>query len=310
MTGHPPAGTSTAEPSDGQVAQPRPPLSPQDRATALATGKVPVDRAAALRAGSVPVPRIFIYWIIAGFAVLGLGGVLVEHFIGNAGVSTLVTTPPTTLAGTGPSLAPTPAAPSAPPVSASLPAFIGLSKLAGKPAPPLSLQAPGGNPWTLAQTSGKVTVMAFFNAECNDICPVLAKEITRADQLLGPKATSVDFVVVNSDPSETSLTPPPPALTQTGLANLANVTFLNGALTDLSHVWRDYGVTVAVDNTTRVVTHTDIMYFIDPRGRMKLSATPFADEDSLGIFSLPPDSIQRFAQGIAQEAGSLTGGTA
>ena len=294
--------------ASGRTAQPRAPLSPEDRAAALATGKVPVDRAAALRAGSVPVPRKLIYWIIAGFAVLGLGGVLVEHFVGNAGVAGLVTTPPTTLAGTSFSAPPTPAPPNAPPVGASPSAFIGLSPLAGKPAPRLSLQGPDGKSWTLAQAQGKVTVLAFFNAECNDICPVLAKELTQADQLLGPRSASVDFVVVNSDPLETSLSPPPPALTQTGLSNLANVTFLNGALPDLNRVWSGYGVTVAVDKTTRVVTHSDVMYFIGPQGRLRLSATPFANEDALGVFALPPDSIQKFAQGMVQAAETLLGG--
>jgi cytochrome oxidase Cu insertion factor (SCO1/SenC/PrrC family) len=308
VTGNPPDGTSVVAPSAEHTAQTRALLSPEARATAFATGKAPVDRAAALRSGTVPVPRKFVYWIIAGFAFLGLGGVLVEHLIGNDGVSAVITTPPTTLAGTALTAPPTPAAPSAPPISASPEAFIGLAHLAGTPAAPLSLQSPDGQPWTLAPAAGKITVLTFLNAECNDICPVLAKEITEADQLLGPRHTSVDFVVVNSDPLETSLSPTPPALAQTGLADLGNVTFLNGPLTDLNRVWSSFGVTVAIDNTTRVVTHTDIMYFIDPTGRLQLSATPFANEDRLGVFSLPGDSIQKFAQGMAQAAGSLLGG--
>lgn len=308
MTGPPLDRTSVAVPSEAPIAPPPAPLSPEARATAFATGRVPVDRAAALRSGTVPVPRKFIVWIVAGFAVLGLGGVLVEKLVGNAGVSAVVNTPPSTLAGTNFAAPPTPVAPSAPPVGASAVAFIGLTPLAGQPAPPLSLQRADGTPWTLALAAGKVTVVAFLNAECNDICPVLAKEITQADQLLGPRISSVDFVVVNSDPLETSLTPPPPALTQTGLSSLANVTFLNGALPALNRVWSGYGVTVAVDRTTRVVTHSDVMDFIDPTGRLKSSATPFANEDRLGIFSLAPDSIQKFAQGIAQTAQSLLGG--
>jgi cytochrome oxidase Cu insertion factor (SCO1/SenC/PrrC family) len=307
MTGHPADRTAVAA-AEGRAGQPRAPLSPEERATALATGRTPVDRAAALRAGSAPVPRKVIYWIIAGFAVLGLGGVLIEHFVDNAGVAGPVASPATTLAGTGLTAPPTPAAPSAPPIGASPSAFIGLSRLPGAPASAVSLQRPDGTLWTLAQARGKVVVLAFFNAECNDICPVLAAELIQADQLLGPKSGSVDFVVVNSDPSETSLSPPPPALIGTGLAGLANATFLNGALPDLNRVWASYGITVAVDNTTRLVTHTDIMYFIDPGGRLRMSATPFADEDRLGRFILAPDSIQKFAQGTAQAAESLLGG--
>ena len=58
-------------------------------------------------------------------------------------------------------------------------------------------------------------VVTFFNAECDDICPVLSQEITEADKLLGPGRTDVEFVVVNSDPLETALAPAPPSLTQT-----------------------------------------------------------------------------------------------
>ena len=63
----------------------RPTLSEAQRAAAFSSSRAPVDRAAALRAGSVPVPRKFVLWAILGFAVLGLGGVAVEHFVGNAG---------------------------------------------------------------------------------------------------------------------------------------------------------------------------------------------------------------------------------
>ena len=65
-------------------------MTESDRATVFATGMATIDRAAALRAGSVPVPRKVILWIIVGFAVLGLGGIVAEKLIGNAGVGALI----------------------------------------------------------------------------------------------------------------------------------------------------------------------------------------------------------------------------
>jgi cytochrome oxidase Cu insertion factor (SCO1/SenC/PrrC family) len=180
--------------------------------------------------------------------------------------------------------------------------------LAGGPAPAFTLEDHNGMPWSLAGARGKVVVLTFFNAECDDICPVLSSEITQADQLLGAHRSDVEFVVVNSDPLETSLAPTPPALTQTGLAGLPNVTFLTGSLTDLSSVWKHYGITVALDNTNRVITHNDIMDFINPAGRMELSASPFANEDTLGIYSLQPAVIEKFAQGVANSASGLLRG--
>jgi cytochrome oxidase Cu insertion factor (SCO1/SenC/PrrC family) len=283
-------------------------LSEADRAAAFTSGQAPVDRAAALRAGSVPVPKKFILWVIVGFALLGLGGLAAEHFVGNDGVGSVVTTPLTTLAGTSPPSIPS--APSGPSVGATPTAVIGLKHLASHPAPALSLTDQHGTPWTLERLRGKVVVVTFLNAECNDICPVLANEITQADQLLGSRSSSVAFVVVNTDPLETSLVIRPPALTRTGLGGLANVTFLTGSLHDLTAVWKAYGVTVALSNTTRLVTHNDAMYFIDPQGRLALQATPFGNEDALGAYGLDPTTLHTFAQGVAAAASGLAPGQA
>jgi cytochrome oxidase Cu insertion factor (SCO1/SenC/PrrC family) len=261
--------------------------------------------------------------IIIVFAVLGLGGIVAEKLIGNAGVGAVISTPVTTLAGTGNTDAnrgigaptvggtglPTPTVPpNAPAIGASPSAVIGLTRLAGRQAPLLSLQDQTGGTWNLAEAKGKVVVLTFFNAECDDICPVLSKEILEADRLLGARSHDVDFVVVNSDPLETSLAPTPPALTQTGLSGVSNVIFLNGSLTNLSTVWKNYGVTVALDNTDRVITHNDVMDFITPGGVLEMSASPFANENTLGIYSLQPAVIHQFAKGVADSASGLVKG--
>jgi len=292
---------------------PRTTLSEAERAAAFSSGAAPVDRRAAFRAGSVPVPRRFILWIVAAFAVLGLGGVAAEHFIGNAGVQSIVTTPATTLAGTAASAPSVPNPPSGPAVGASPAAVLGLHHMVPGPAPSVDLTDEHGSRWTLSDARGEVVVLTFFNAECDDICPVLAEEITQADRLMGARASSAAFVVVNTDPLETSLVAPPPALTRTGLGTLGNATFLTGSLGQLSRVWKAYGVSVAVSNTTRLVDHNDVMYFIDSHGRFALEATPFGNEDSFGVYSLDPTTVHTFAEGVADAATGLlpktSGGT-
>jgi cytochrome oxidase Cu insertion factor (SCO1/SenC/PrrC family) len=303
----PPEGATTAPPGDGETdGGEQEPLSVAERAAAFATGQVPVDRAAALRAGSAPVPRRFVRWVVVGFAILGVGGVLADHFVGNVGVGSTANTT-TTLAGTGGPAPPTPAPPSGPPVGASLNAFIGLTRLAGNQAPPVSLRDQHGARWALGDARGKVIVLAFFNAACDDICPVLADEIAAARAVLGPKDAGVEFAAVNTDPRDTSPAPVPPSLGQTGLVNLANVVYLNGPLSELNTVWSSYGVTVTVQKSTQVVTHTDVMYFIGPTGKMTLRATPFANEDRLGAYSLAPDQIQKFGRAVADAATSVLG---
>lgn len=307
----PPDGDAPEAPlgAPAQVQGGRAPLSESERASAFASGRVPVDREAALRAGSVPIPRRFVLWVALGFAVLGIGGVIAEHLVGNAGVGAAANTPVPTLAGTGapPS---TPQAPAGPAVPATPSAVIGLTHVNGASATPIHLRSQSGAPWSLADVRGRTVVLTFLNAECNDLCPVLGQEIAQADQLLGSDRGAVEFVVVNTDPLETSLSVTPPALTRTGLDQLANVTYLTGTLAELSTVWKDYGITVAVSNTTRMVSHNDLIYFIAPNGRLTLQATPFGNESAQGTYSLDPATIHTFAVGLAAAATGLAGTTA
>jgi len=296
----------TADASVGGAPEPGPvrtpdPLSAEERAAAFASGRTSVDREAALRAGRTPVPRRVVVWIAASLAVIGLGGVALEHYFGNVGVPTTVTT--TTLSTTGAPPAPTP--PVAPPIGASLDAFLGLKQIGDAVAPDFQLREPSGASWTLHDQSGKVVVVTFANTGCNDICPVLGAELKDAAALLGPKAGDVEFVVVNTDPNATAVDRSPPALSLTGLDGDPSVHFLTGPLPTLNAVWIAYGVTVTVGRTPAQQTHNNILYFVDPRGRLRSSALPFADENGQGVYSLSPADIQRFAQGIARTAASL-----
>ena len=63
--------------------------------------------------------------------------------------------------------------------------------------------------------------------------------------------------------------------------------FLTGSLPKLNVVWSEYGVAIDVQRGTHIVSHNDALYFIDPSGRMRLRATPFANESAAGVFSLP-----------------------
>ena len=91
----------------------------------------------------------------------------------------------------------------------------------------------------------------------------------------------------------------PPLRCEPVSARLATWHFLTSNLTTLNAVWRAYGVSVNVSRTSGIVAHNDVMYFVDPSGRLRYEATPFADESSSGAFSLPSASIDRWGQGIA-----------
>jgi len=305
-----PAAPGSTSPDPGAVrdapATPlRSGLTAEERSAAFAAGSAPVDRSAALRAGRTPVPRKVVAGIAVGFAVIGLGGVVLEHYFGNVGVATSVTT--TTISTTGAPPAPaTPQAPLAPEIGAPLDAFLGLRQLGTGPAPDIRLQEPTGAPWSLKDQQGKVVVLTFFNTGCTDICRVLGLELKEAAAVLGPKAAGVEFAVVNTDPNSTAVSAAPPALTVAGLQADPSIHFLTGTLRQLNATWINYGVTVTVGRTATQETHNNILYFVDPQGRLRSSALPFANENRQGLYVLPQADIARFAQGIAHTAANLT----
>ncbi len=267
-------------PSDGQTAQ-----------------QSPVDRAAALRAGRTPISPTFILWTIVAFAVLGLGGGLLQHFDGNLGLPTSSTIPfksttTTAVAGT---------AQAALPISE----FLGERDIGTAVAPAISLQDQTGHQWSFATARGTVVVLTFYNVSCNDICPVLGAEIKQASDLLGSRAPKVDFVIVNTDPKDLSDSRSPLALSVPGLLDTPNVRFVTGSLTKLNDVWTAYGISIRVGADANDVTHNNLMYFIDPAGRLRVQIDPFATENDVGVVSLNAKEVHRFALGISEVADSL-----
>ncbi len=278
---------ATETPSNGTLAEPS------------------VDRAAAFAAGPARIPRNFVYLLLCAAAVLGIGGVLLEHVLSAVGLNpapTGVTTP-------APRSAPhSSTAAHKAPVRSALASFMGLSRMTPSRAGPISLVDENGRTVSLAGERGKVVVLSFFNGPCNDICPVVAAEIRQADADLGSEAARVSFLTINTDPDATAVTGLARTLSVTGLDHLPNWHMLTGPLGQLNTVWQAYGITVSLDTVTRVVAHNDLMYFIDRSGRFRFSATPFADESrSSATYSLPSSDIARFANGIATYAAKVAG---
>jgi cytochrome oxidase Cu insertion factor (SCO1/SenC/PrrC family) len=266
-----------------------------------------VDRAAAFAQTTPAVPRKFVYWVLAAAAVLGLGGLLFEHIFSSAGLNPVpaaVKKVPVTTTTKALSAAPLPGGQSRE-LGASLDSFMGLTKVAGAPAPGFSLIDQSGQPTSLADESGKVVVLTFFNGPCNDICPVLAAEIRLADAALGSAAAKVEFVTVNTDPTALAASGMSAALAQPGMGALSNWHMLTGPLATLNAVWKAYGITISVSPHTGVEAHNEVIYFISAQGQERYRATPFADESRSGTWSLATASIARWGTGIATYAGRL-----
>jgi protein SCO1/2 len=236
-----------------------------------------------------------------------------DHFfagpVGGSATPTTGTHPPPLGGATG--AAPgtgSPPASADPQLPASVSALMGLDRTSPTGAPGFSLTDQAGRAVSLAALRDKSVVLSFFDATCDDICPVLAAELVRADAELGSAATHVALVTIDADPLALTVPSAAPAEAASGIASLPNWYFLTGPLRQLDAVWKSYGVTVEVQRTTGLVSHNDLLFFIDPSGRLRLRATPFADESTSGAFTLPATTEGEWAEGIADEARSLVTG--
>ncbi len=270
----------------------------------------PIDRAAALAEGAPRVPTHFVWWVLGAALVLALGGLLLEHVfsatgLDSASVSTTTTAPPNPVR-TAPGDTPAPP-PARRALSASLPGLMGLTSPSPRPAPAFTLTDQHGAPVSVPASPPRVEVMTFFNAPCDDICPVLAKELQEADADLGARAGQVEFVTVNTDPTALAASAESPILTGTALGTLPNWHMVTGPLATLNSVWKAYGISISVSAKTGTEAHNDVMDFIDPGGFLRYQATPFADESTTGTFSLAAATEARWAQGIALYAERLIG---
>lgn len=236
-------------------------------------------------------------WLVGAVVVLGVGGQFANHYLANLGSKAP--------ASTTTSLAPrtTTTAPSNAKVSPV--AFIGYRPIGTATAPSFTLLDQSNRRWTLASHQQQVVVLAFFDANCHDICPVEGAELRAAYVALGVNASKVTFAIVNTDPRDTHVQAAPSALVVPHLGGLASVKFLTGSLQQLNHVWTEYGVSVSVGAKASQMSHSNVLYFIGAHTTLNGLARPFATLSPRGTDTLSPADVALFAQGIAQVAGSL-----
>ena len=253
------------------------------------------DRALALSRGPEKLPRRAITWLLVVCAVLGLGGVIGDHFF-DGGLGASATPPATTSGNQSPQDQ----------LHGPLAAMMGLKTLSPRAAPGFTLTALDSRKVSLASFRGDVVVLSFFDSRCDDICPVLTGELSLAVKDLGRSASRVVLVTVNTDPLATSTASVSPLVRRVA-GSQPRWHFLTGTIQQLNRVWSAYGVTIDVQRSSSLVAHNDVLYFIDPEGRLRLVAVPFADETVHRRYSLPAALESRWASGIAAEARSLLG---
>jgi protein SCO1/2 len=184
-------------------------------------------------------------------------------------------------------------------LKAPLGAFMGASPLHRAPAPAWTLtNALTGTTVSSASLKGRVVVLTFVDAACDDICPVLGQELSDAAASLATANVPVTFVTINTDPLQTDAGPNSPVFNSGDFSSVPGWIFVSGTLRELDRVWAQYGISVTANRSSRRVSHNDVLYIIGPDQTLRDSALPFADESAEGLFSLTAPALSRFGKGL------------
>lgn len=230
--------------------------------------------------GPPPTGRARRSLLFAGLGVL-LAGILVAVLLTQTGGSNRTTTGPDGVGLAG--------------VTEPTAALLSLSVLpgGGRPAPDFQLSDQAGKPVSLSQYRGRSVVLSFNDDRCTDVCTLLAEDVIRADQNMSTAARShVVFLSVNVNPYFAQVPDVRKWSNDNELGNVTNWVFGTGPVPTLQSVWKAYGVYVGLDPTTRSVTHSTLIEFIDPSGRIRATAD----------FGQNAVDVDPYSHGLAQAA--------
>ena len=131
------------------------------------------------------------------------------------------------------------------------------------PAPAITAIDQNGVPFSLARERGRVVALYFGFTHCKDICPqTLAKlGAARAKSGLGSR---VAIVFASVDPLRDTPTALRAFFDRVGVRAVG----VTGTLAQMKAIWSAYGVDVQATRTD--VGHSDFVYFIGPRGNLRI----------------------------------------
>ena len=148
-------------------------------------------------------------------------------------------------------------------------AIAGQSENLDLPAVPFRLTDQNGQTVTQASLRGKVVLLTFLDPVCTTDCPIIAQELKQAGALLGARDKDVMLVAVVANPTYRSTVFTQAFDRQEGLAAVPNWLYLTGSLSQLTALWRQYGVTVESLPAGAMAEHNDLVLVIDRSGEIR-----------------------------------------
>jgi protein SCO1/2 len=134
-------------------------------------------------------------------------------------------------------------------------------------------------PVRLAALHGRAVALTFLYTRCPDVCPLIANKLHETSLLLGDAAKRVAFVAVSVDPTGDT----PSAVRAFLQAHRVEreLRYLTGSLAELRPIWANYYIgtdvkevnpqaAAAQAKSPDLVSHTSIVYVIDPRGNLRV----------------------------------------
>jgi cytochrome oxidase Cu insertion factor (SCO1/SenC/PrrC family) len=137
------------------------------------------------------------------------------------------------------------------------------------PAPAFHLTDQNNQPVSLASLRGKVVLMTFLDPVCTSDCPVIGAEFKEAGVLLGSADKDVDLVAIVANPTYRAVEFTQAFDRQEGLSTVPNWLYLTGSLSQLSQVWRDYGVAAQDLPAGAMADHSELTVVIDRSGHIR-----------------------------------------
>ncbi len=165
------------------------------------------------------------------------------------------------------------------------------TSLGGKQAPGFTLTNQFGEPISLSQFKGRITVLSFEDPECTDVCPLTTQSMVLAKELLGAAGKSVQLLGVDANPTAVKTADVLAYSRAHGLTNQWN--YLTGSVAQLKAVWKAYDIAVQVADGD--VDHTPALYVIDAQGRLR----------KVYLTQMAYSSVTQSAQVIASEIAGL-----
>ncbi|MCX6511868.1 MAG: SCO family protein [Actinobacteria bacterium] len=147
---------------------------------------------------------------------------------------------------------------------------------------PINLTTTSGKAFSLSDLRGKVVVLIFVDPVCTSDCPLLAQEVKAALKSVG-KRRSVVAVAVNLNPAYRGAEAMAAFGRQEGL-RAPNWQLLSGSSREIEDVSSSLRVLAQPLNNGGMLAHNDVIYVIDPRGRISIAwdATPSDDARTRG----------------------------